>query len=66
MYSHNDIMIDLKKLLSDDEYLIVVYRVIYNMKNKEIAETFDIPIGTVGWKYSEAIKKARKYFKEVK
>lgn len=66
MYSHNDLMSDLKGILTDDEYLIVVYKIIYNMKIKEIAEVFNIPIGTAGWKYNEAIKKAKKYFKEVK
>ena len=63
-FSHNDLMSDLKRILTDDEYLIVVYRIIYNVKTKEIAETFNMPIGTVGWKYNEAMKKANKYFKE--
>ena len=36
------------------------------MKTKEVAEVLNLPLGTVGWKYNEAMKKARKYFKEGK
>lgn len=65
-FAHNDILLDLKAILSADEFIIVIYRIIYNMKTREVAEALDLPIGTVSWKYNEALKKAKKYFKEEK
>ena len=52
--------------INNDEFIIVIYRIIYNMKTKEVAEVLNLPLGTVGWKYNKAMKKARKYFKEGK
>lgn len=34
------------------------------VKTKEIATLFDLPRGTVSWRYSEALKKLRKYLEE--
>lgn len=65
-FEHNDLLSDLKAILPNDEFIIVIYRIIYNMKTKEVAEVLNLPLGTVGWKYNEAMKKARKYFKEGK
>ena len=65
-FAHNDIIYDLKAILSADEFIIVIYRIIYNMKTREVADALDLPIGTVSWKYNEALKKAKKYFKEEK
>ena len=65
-FTHNDTLIDLKAILSADEFIIVIYRIIYDMKTKEVAEALDLPLGTVSWKYNEALKKAKKYFKEDK
>ena len=65
-FSHNDTLRDLKAILSSDEFIIVVYRIIYDLKTREVADAMNLPIGTVSWKYNEAIKKAKKYFKEEK
>lgn len=65
-FVHNDTLSDLKAILSPDEFIIVIYRIIYDLKTKEVAETLNLPMGTVSWKYNEAIKKAKKYFREEK
>ena len=63
-FSYNDTLSDLKAILSTEEFIIIIYRIIYNMKTKEVAEVLELPLGTVSWKYNEALKKAKKYFKE--
>ena len=65
-FVHNDTLSDLKAILSPDEFIIVIYRIIYDLKTKEVAETLNLPMGTVSWKYNEAMKKAKKYFREEK
>lgn len=52
-----------KQILPEDEYKIVMLFVVGEFKHKEIAELLDLPLGTVTWKYSKAIKSVKEYFK---
>ncbi|HBJ97827.1 MAG TPA: hypothetical protein DDY82_01990 [Clostridiales bacterium] len=54
-----------KKILPEDEYKIVMLFVIGEYKHKEIALLLDLPLGTVTWKYSKAIKFVKNYLKEI-
>lgn len=45
--------------LKDTEREIVLLHVVGDLKHKEISKMLDIPLGTVTWTYSEAIKKLR-------
>lgn len=54
-----------KKILPDDEYKIVTLFVVGGYKHKEIAVLLDLPLGTVTWKYSKAIKSVKNYFKQL-
>lgn len=56
---HSFIFADLKKILSDDEYLVLIYHAVYDIKHKDIAIMLDKPLGTITWLYQQAIKKAK-------
>lgn len=47
--------------LSLQEREIIVLHVISGLKHKEIAKLLNLPIGTVCWKYNDAIKKLRNF-----
>ena len=49
-----------KKILPPDEFEILIYVVVEELKQKEIAKILNMPIGTVGFKYTKAIKTLRK------
>ena len=51
---------DLTKNLTAEEKEIVIMHAVWGYKHKEIAEEKGLPLGTVTWKYNEAIKKLRK------
>ena len=53
-----------KKILSTDEYEIIMLCHVSGYKRREVAKMFDIPIGTVTWKNNEALKKLKKYLKK--
>lgn len=59
-----DLLYDLESILNPKEYEIFILRIIYDMKQKEIAEFLNIPIGTVGWSYQEALKKVKKVYRK--
>lgn len=59
-----DLLYDLEHLLNPKEYEIFILRIVYDMKQKEIAEYLNIPIGTVGWVYQEALKKVKKIYRK--
>lgn len=46
--------------LTDEEKEIVLLHAVWNYKHREIAKMLSIPLGTITWKYNEAIKKLRK------
>ena len=48
-----------KRLLSDDEFLILMLVTACGYKRKEIAKMLDMPIPTVTWKYQNALLKLR-------
>lgn len=50
----------MRLLLNDEEYEIVILHVIDEMKHREIAELLNIPLGSVTWKYNNAIQKLQK------
>jgi len=50
----------MEKLLSEDEYQIVVLYILSEFSHKEISKALKKPIGTVTWTYSNAIKKLQK------
>jgi RNA polymerase sigma factor (sigma-70 family) len=47
--------------LDEQERQIVILHALKDMKHREIAKIIDVPLGTVLWKYSRAIKKMSKY-----
>ena len=59
-----DLLYDLEHILNPKEYEIFILRIIYDMKQREIAEYLNIPIGTVGWTYQEALKKVKKIYRK--
>jgi len=48
------------KVLAEDEFNIVMMYAIGEYKHKEIAEFLHMPLGTVTWKYANALKKIKK------
>ena len=58
--SEKELMIkEMMEFLTEDEREIVIMHVIGDMKYREIAQVIGTPIGTISWKYNEAIKKLR-------
>ncbi len=57
-YGH---LIDIaRKILTEEEFTILMLITAGGYKRREIAEIFDCPVSTVTWKYGEALKKMRK------
>lgn len=52
------------KILSEDEYKIVMLCQVAGYKRREVAAAMNMPIGTVTWKNNEALKKLKKALKE--
>ncbi len=50
---------DMSETLTEDEQQIVMMYVLGNYTHKQIAEGLDKPLGTITWKYNEAMKKMR-------
>ena len=48
-------------MLDPKQQLIINLKVLSDMTFAEISETLGIPMGTVTWRYREAIKKLRRY-----
>ena len=61
-YFGNDARIG--SILSPNEYQVVILTIVYNMKQKDIAQYLDKPMGTVSWLYSQGIKKLKKYYQK--
>ena len=47
------------KVLTKEEFHIVLLFAVGDYKHREIAEMLNLPLGTVTWKYNNAIKKLR-------
>ena len=54
------------KVLAEDEFNIVMMYAIGEYKHKEIADFLHMPLGTVTWKYANALKKLKKAIEENK
>lgn len=51
---------DMKKILNENEFQIVILKIINELTNNEIAQLLNKPLGTVLWTYNNAIKKLRR------
>ncbi len=56
----NDLINIMINILSKEEYNVVYLKVVEEYTHKEISILLDEPIGTITWRYNEAIKKLRK------
>lgn len=54
------------KHLKERERQLVIMHVLGGLKHRELAEIFNMPLGTVLFKYNSALKKLRKYITEGK
>ena len=52
------------KILSDDEYKIIMLCHVSGYKRREVSMMLDMPIGTVTWKNNEALKKLKQYLEK--
>ena len=52
------------KILSEEEYEILMLCQVAGYKRREVAAMLDMPIGTVTWKNNEALKKLKKYLEK--
>lgn len=49
------------QMLSEDQQMVVNMKVLAQMTFAEISQSLNVPMGTVTWRYREAIKKLRRY-----
>lgn len=54
----------MQKILQEEEQRIIILHVLWGYKHREIAQSLDLPTGTVTAKYKRAIDKLKKYIKE--
>lgn len=54
----------LNKYLKETDRQIVLLHILFGYKNREIAQILGIPLGTVLWRYNNAIKTLKKKIKE--
>lgn len=52
------------KILTEEQYRIIMLCHVAGYKRREVAEMMDMPIGTVTWKNNEALKKLKAYLKK--
>lgn len=52
------------KVLSEEEYNILMLCHVAGYKRREVAQMLQMPIGTVTWKNNEALKKLKKVLSE--
>ena len=52
------------KILSEDEYKIIMLCHVSGYKRREVSMMLDMPIGTVTWKNNEALKKLKQYLEK--
>ncbi len=53
-----------RKILSADEFSILILVAAEKYKRREVAQMLDMPIATVTWRYNRAIAKMKKVLKE--
>lgn len=54
-----------RRILDDDEFAILMLVTAEGYKRREIAEILSMPVGTVTWKYNNALSKLRNVLKDV-
>lgn len=54
-----------RKVLSEEEYQIVMMCQVAGYKRREVAAMLDMPIATITWKNNQALKKLQKHLQEV-
>ncbi len=52
------------KILSEDEYKIVMLCHVSGYKRREVSDMLGLPVGTVTWKNNEALKKLKSYLEK--
>lgn len=52
------------QILSDEDFKVVMLFAVGEYKHREIAEMLNLPLGTVTWKYNNAIKKLKEAIKK--
>lgn len=57
-----DIFLEIKKFLNEDEYNIIIQRFLYQLSFSSISKNMKLKIGTTTSKYSRAIKKLKDIF----
>lgn len=53
----------LQSALNEEERKIVILHVLWGYKHREIAQSMNLPVGTVTAKYKRALEKVKKYMK---
>lgn len=53
-----------QKILSEEEYEILMLCQVSGYKRREVADMLSLPIGTVTWKNNEALKKLKKHLEK--
>lgn len=49
------------EILGEEDFRIVIMYAIGEFKHREIADILNLPLGTVTWKYNQALKKIKKH-----
>lgn len=58
--TYSDLVEKIKKILNEEEVNIFLLHILEDLTFKEISSYLSKPLGTVEWKYNEALKKVRK------
>ncbi|MEG2676361.1 MAG: sigma factor-like helix-turn-helix DNA-binding protein, partial [Clostridia bacterium] len=53
-----------KKLLSEQDFQIIIMCVVSGYKRREVADILDLPISTVSYKYKSALATIEQYLKK--
>lgn len=59
-YMETELVINMKKILNDFEFQIVILHVVSELTHKTISELLGKPLGTITWSYNNAILKLRR------
>ena len=57
--SDDYVLTKMKEVLDNEENQIVIMHCLYDMTHKEISSALNKPLGTITWKYNNAIKKMK-------
>lgn len=53
-----------KKILSQKEWELLEFCVVYGYKRVEVAKMLNSPVSTINWQYNNVLKKLSKFYKE--